>query len=232
MLVFFPILYQIRKCDKMTPKQVFTILPFAINVIRNLYIRMFYHKIVLVSFRSPFFIYGNFLLSTAFPTASKNRAFRCNLFLPTRFPKQKKDFHCNPYRIKNQKNRSVELRIDNLLFSVKPKQTLTRIRKNMYHCKSLFFMNLEDFMLSCPSKSILGIECLGCGTQRALLLLFQGKFSQAFQMYPPIYTWLIFLGILTASVINKKRSYSTLTKGFAIVHALVMVVAYGVKHQF
>ncbi|MBQ0152835.1 MAG: DUF2752 domain-containing protein, partial [Chryseobacterium sp.] len=53
-------------------------------------------------------------------------------------------------------------------------------------------MKIEDFMLPCPTKKFLGIECFGCGTQRAIVLVFQGKFQEAFVMFPAVYTLLLF----------------------------------------
>ncbi|WP_410493642.1 DUF2752 domain-containing protein, partial [Chryseobacterium sp. PMSZPI] len=30
-------------------------------------------------------------------------------------------------------------------------------------------------MLTCPSKKFLGVECFGCGAQRAIVLVFEGR---------------------------------------------------------
>lgn len=54
------------------------------------------------------------------------------------------------------------------------------------------FLKIEDFMLPCLNKQLFGIDCLGCGLQRSLVLLFQGNFKAAFFMYPAIYTLLFF----------------------------------------
>ncbi len=60
------------------------------------------------------------------------------------------------------------------------------------------FINfLENNLLSCPWKEM-GLECTGCGLQRAIIHLLKGEFTQAFAMYPAVYTLLImfvFLGI-------------------------------------
>jgi hypothetical protein len=56
---------------------------------------------------------------------------------------------------------------------------------------------LENNLLSCPWKE-LGLECTGCGLQRAVIHLLKGEFAKAFAMYPAVYTLLImfiFLGI-------------------------------------
>lgn len=91
-------------------------------------------------------------------------------------------------------------------------------------------MRLEDFMLSCPTKKFLGIECFGCGTQRALLLVAQGKFSEAFHMFPAIYTLILFLCVVLLNFIDKKRNYSTALISLAIINTTIMVVSYFIKH--
>ena len=57
---------------------------------------------------------------------------------------------------------------------------------------ALLSLVLEDYMLPCLNKQVLGMACPGCGIQRAATLLFQGEFWAAFKMYPAIYP-LIFL---------------------------------------
>lgn len=49
------------------------------------------------------------------------------------------------------------------------------------------FMGLQDYMLPCLTKQMLGFDCPGCGLQRSVLLLGQGDFLAAFYMYPAIY---------------------------------------------
>jgi len=44
---------------------------------------------------------------------------------------------------------------------------------------------MEEFLLPCLNKQLFGLECYGCGSQRAMLLLFDGEFSAAFRMFPP-----------------------------------------------
>jgi hypothetical protein len=92
-------------------------------------------------------------------------------------------------------------------------------------------MNIEDFMLSCPSKKFLGVECLGCGAQRAIVLVFEGKFSEAFQMYPAVYTLLLFFFTLGLSFIDKKRKYSNILMIMVIVNLIIMITAYLYKHH-
>ena len=50
------------------------------------------------------------------------------------------------------------------------------------------YLQLEEYMLPCLNKKLFGVDCLGCGIQRALSLLIHGEFIAAFKMYPAIYT--------------------------------------------
>ncbi|UTX50496.1 DUF2752 domain-containing protein [Chryseobacterium sp. MA9] len=91
-------------------------------------------------------------------------------------------------------------------------------------------MDISDFMLTCPSKKFLGVECLGCGAQRAIILVFEGKFSEAFQMYPAVYTLLLFFLILGVSFIDKKRKYGNILMILIFVNLIIMVAGYLYKH--
>ncbi|MEJ1223398.1 DUF2752 domain-containing protein [Sediminicola sp. 1XM1-17] len=63
------------------------------------------------------------------------------------------------------------------------------------HLISLLF-SLDDFMLPCLNKKFLGIDCPGCGLQRAMALLLHGEFKEAFLMYPAIYPLIPLLGFV------------------------------------
>lgn len=91
-------------------------------------------------------------------------------------------------------------------------------------------MNLEQYMLPCLSKSLFGIECLGCGFQRGLLLLLQGDFIAAFKMYPALYSTLIFMSILALNTFDKKGNYKKAIMTSAITNGVFMVVGYYFKH--
>ncbi|CAI8750335.1 DUF2752 domain-containing protein [Chryseobacterium sp. IT-36CA2] len=92
-------------------------------------------------------------------------------------------------------------------------------------------MDINDFMLTCPSKKFLGVECLGCGAQRAIVLVFEGKFAEAFQMYPAVYTLLLFFFTLGLSFIDKKRKYGNILMIMIIVNLIIMIIGYIYKHH-
>ena len=81
-------------------------------------------------------------------------------------------------------------------------------------------------MMPCLSKSIFGIDCFGCGTQRALVLLFQGEADAAFKMLPAIYTTILLFAIIGLNFIDKARNYHKVIIALAIINAVIMVIAY------
>ena len=91
-------------------------------------------------------------------------------------------------------------------------------------------MALEDYMLPCLNKKLFGIECFGCGSQRALLMVFQGDFVGAFKMFPAVYPMLFFFLFLALNFIDKKRNYSNIIIGLGIFTAIVMIVSYYLKY--
>lgn len=76
------------------------------------------------------------------------------------------------------------------------------------------------------NKKLFGVECLGCGTQRALLLILKGDFSAAFHMFPAIFTTILFFGILGIHFIDKTRNYHKIIIGLAICNAIIMILSY------
>lgn len=89
---------------------------------------------------------------------------------------------------------------------------------------------MEEYMIPCMNKTLFGVECFGCGTQRALLLLFQGDFIGAFKMFPAIYTTILFFLFVALHFIDKSRNYRSFLIIFAIVNAIIMVGSYFYKH--
>ena len=91
---------------------------------------------------------------------------------------------------------------------------------------------MEDYMLPCMNKTIFGVDCMGCGTQRALHLLLQGEFVEAYKMFPAIYTLILFAIVLFLHFIDKKRNYLKLISLLAIVNGVLMIINYFYKINF
>lgn len=90
-------------------------------------------------------------------------------------------------------------------------------------------MKAEDYMIPCMSKKFFGFECMGCGMQRGTLLLFRGEFSAAFHMFPAIYTTIPLFIFIALHFVDKRRSYTKIIIPFAILNAIIMVIAYFYK---
>lgn len=88
---------------------------------------------------------------------------------------------------------------------------------------------MEDYLLPCMFKSFFGIDCIGCGIQRAALLLLEGNFFGAFKMYPAIYSTFIMFLFLGLHLFEKKHNYHKWVITAAIFNAVVMLVAYAIK---
>ncbi|WP_366892372.1 DUF2752 domain-containing protein [uncultured Aquimarina sp.] len=93
-------------------------------------------------------------------------------------------------------------------------------------------MSLEKYMFPCLNKKLFGVDCLGCGLQRSVVLLFKGEFVAAFQMYPAIYPLLILLFFLGFNFFIKFKQDSLVKVVLTIISVLTMVVSYLIKMKF
>ncbi len=88
---------------------------------------------------------------------------------------------------------------------------------------------LEKYMLPCINKKIFGVDCLGCGMQRAISLLFQGEFKAAFYMYPAIYPLLLLLVFLGFNSFMKFKYGQLIKTGLMITSVLTIIFSYVIK---
>ena len=87
-------------------------------------------------------------------------------------------------------------------------------------------------MLPCLNKKLFGLECFGCGFQRATALLFRGEFIAAFKMYPAVYTLLLFVLFIIASMIWEIKYAYKIKIVFAILNGVIILVSYFYKMSF
>ncbi|WP_158841696.1 DUF2752 domain-containing protein [Polaribacter sp. L3A8] len=91
------------------------------------------------------------------------------------------------------------------------------------------FLTTNDYLLPCLNKSLFGIDCLGCGIQRAFVLLIKGEFTDAFKMYPAIYTLVLFALFLLINYRKKFKNSKKIIISFAIINLLIIIISYGIK---
>lgn len=87
---------------------------------------------------------------------------------------------------------------------------------------------IEKNLLSCPWKQ-LGLECTGCGLQRAVVHLLRGEFAEAYYMYPAVYTLIgmfLFLGMHLKFNFDKG---ATILKWLFMLNVAVIFIHYILK---
>ena len=87
-------------------------------------------------------------------------------------------------------------------------------------------MDIEKYMIPCVNKKLFGVECLGCGAQRALLLILKGEFNAAFHMFPAIFTTILFFAVLGLHFIDKSKNYHKIIVSLAFINAVIMIISY------
>lgn len=91
---------------------------------------------------------------------------------------------------------------------------------------------MEEFMLPCLNKQLFGLDCLGCGAQRALALVFRGEFVAALKMFPAIYTILLLLLFLITNLFLKFKGDWFVKAGLIVLNAVIIIGAYIYKMSF
>ncbi len=88
---------------------------------------------------------------------------------------------------------------------------------------------MEDLLLPCLNKQLFGIDCYGCGGQRAALLLSKGDLLGAWFMFPAIYPILILLVFVIFNLFYKFQYDFYIKIGLIIFTASVMLISYLLK---
>ncbi|MDA9303688.1 DUF2752 domain-containing protein [Flavobacteriaceae bacterium] len=85
-------------------------------------------------------------------------------------------------------------------------------------------------MIPCLSKTLFGFECMGCGFQRSLVLIWKGHFIDAFFMYAAIYPLLILLAYLILTRFYKFKNYRKGINWLSITSIAAIIISYTIKH--
>jgi hypothetical protein len=81
----------------------------------------------------------------------------------------------------------------------------------------------EDYMLPCLNKKLFGIDCMGCGMQRSVSLIFHGDFIGAFQMYPAIYTLILLFGVVLINTFKNFKHSNKIIITLAILNVIIII---------
>jgi hypothetical protein len=88
---------------------------------------------------------------------------------------------------------------------------------------------LEKRQMPCFYKSLLGVECPGCGMQRALIALLRGDWLSSLKLYPALIPTIIMLAFLATHVIFKLKSGAKILLYMFVINAVIVVISYSYK---
>ncbi|MFH6605160.1 DUF2752 domain-containing protein [Maribacter algicola] len=91
------------------------------------------------------------------------------------------------------------------------------------------YLRLEEYMLPCFSKQILGFDCPGCGLQRAILFLSKGDFLMAFKMYPAIYPIMLLFAFLAMNKFFTFKYGNQVISSLMILSVATILINYVLK---
>jgi len=85
---------------------------------------------------------------------------------------------------------------------------------------------LEKRQFPCFYKSVFGIECPGCGIQRAILALMQGDFVGSFKLYPALIPIVAMLVFLIVHLFFQLKNGAKILVSLFIFNVFIIVIAY------
>lgn len=85
---------------------------------------------------------------------------------------------------------------------------------------------LQRNMQSCFYKRHFGIECPGCGTQRAILKLLEGDVWGSIKLYPPLFLVILLLSFFVLHLVFKFKYGGVILKYLAIATGVFMFLNY------
>lgn len=89
---------------------------------------------------------------------------------------------------------------------------------------------LENHMLSCSFKKFFGVECLGCGIQRAIIYLLKGEILQSFYTYPALIPLIFMFIFLFLHIIFDFKKGAVVLKFMFICNSVLILIQYILKH--
>lgn len=85
---------------------------------------------------------------------------------------------------------------------------------------------LESHQQACFYKKYFGIECPGCGMQRAFIELLKGDFVESFILFPALIPTIFLIFYLIAHLIFKFRNGANILKIIFIINTSMVVLSY------
>lgn len=90
--------------------------------------------------------------------------------------------------------------------------------------------DVTEYMIPCLNKSLFGVDCPGCGIQRSAVMVAQGDFAGAFEMYPAIFTLILMFGVIGVNYFYKIKYGPKIITSLAIVNVTLILTNYFFKY--
>lgn len=90
----------------------------------------------------------------------------------------------------------------------------------------MFLDWLEHHLLPCPTKHFFGVECPGCGMQRAIIELLRGNLVESIKLYPPLIPMLLLLVVLVINIKVNSAVWQKVLKYFFIANVAIILINY------
>lgn len=87
----------------------------------------------------------------------------------------------------------------------------------------------DSWMLPCVSKQITGMDCPGCGIQRSISFLLEGKLIDSFLMYPGLLPIALLFSYLILDLFFEIKSSEKIKLLLTFFALGVIMVSYGIK---
>ena len=85
---------------------------------------------------------------------------------------------------------------------------------------------LEKRQLPCFYKSVFGVECPGCGLQRAIIALLRGEFVESFKLYPALIPIVVMLVFLVAHLFFHLKNGAKILLSLFVFNTTIIIVSY------
>ncbi len=90
----------------------------------------------------------------------------------------------------------------------------------------MFLDWLEHHLLPCPTKYFFGVECPGCGMQRAIIELLRGNLVESIKLYPPLIPMLLMLVVLVINLKVNSAVWQKVLKYFFVANVAIILINY------
>ena len=88
---------------------------------------------------------------------------------------------------------------------------------------------LEDHFLTCSWKEHTGIDCPGCGMQRAFVALLRGDLVESIALYPPLIPMIILVVMTAVHIKFKLAKGASILTGLFVINIVIILVSYVTK---